>query len=314
MMTFTWNRRRGALVCALLLASAGCGFLDAPGTPRLVAHRSGSGNYPENSRSAVAAALREGYASIEVDLVLTRDRIPVVSHETWVNSKLCTHTPESEGAEPRRLPELPRVLIRDLSLEELQRDYRCGGLEDPAKPGAVLVADTYLTFEEMLSLVRGHPELVLHLDIKEDPDTTQSPEIFAEEILGRWNAAALPNRFYISSVRGELLKAFKARQPLEALLIWPSFTADTSNTVTAIAEELKRKVGVQELIQLTRDAGADGLAMNYAVADRAALEAMHEAGWKTAVWTPDTEAQLSVFCRWPLDYLITDYVERAPCR
>lgn len=314
MTTFPWNRRRGALVCALLLASAGCGFLDAPGTPRLVAHRSGSGNYPENSRSAVAAALHEGYPSIEVDLVITRDLIPVISHETWVNPKLCTYAPESEGAEPRRLPEDSRFLIQDLTLEELRRDYRCGGLEDPAKPGAVLVADTYLTFEELLSLVKGHPDVVLHLDIKQDPGTTQSTDVFADGILGRWNAAALPNRFYISSVRGELIKTFKARQDLEALLIWPEFTADTSNTVTAIVNELKRKVGAQELVQLTRDAGADGIAMNYAVADRAALEGVRQAGLKTAVWTPDTVSQLSVFCRWPLDYLITDYVERAPCR
>jgi glycerophosphoryl diester phosphodiesterase len=314
MIPSSWNRARGLLSGVLLLASAGCGLLDAPGAPRLVAHRIGSGNYPENSRSALAAALREGYPSLETDLVLTRDRVPVLSHDPWVDAAKCTYTPDSEGAEPRRLPADSRLLIQNLTLEELLRDYRCGGLGDPAKPGAVRVAESYVTLDELLTQVRGHPDVLLHLDIKQDPVFTQSPEVFAEEILSRVNAAALPNPFYISSTEGPLIKAFKARQSVQALLIWPSFSADTSNTVTAITLELQRKLGFKELIQLARDAGADGIAVNYATADRAALESVRQAGMKTAVWTANTEGQLAVFCRWPLDYLITDYVERAPCR
>ncbi|HEX8436512.1 glycerophosphodiester phosphodiesterase [Archangium sp.] len=313
MTTTRWNRRGGALACALLLAT-GCGLVDAPGTPRVVAHRAGSGNYPENSRSAVTAALHEGYPAIEVDLVLTQDRIPILSHDAWIDADLCTFTKGSEEFEPRRLPEDSRLPIKDFTLAELWRDYRCGGLGDAEKPEAVKVADRYFTFEELLSALKGYPDVVVQLDIKEDPRYTESPEVFAEEILGRWNAAALPNRFFVTSTRGELLKAFQAHQELEALLIWPTFSADESNVLTAVRNELKRTVGAQELIQLARDAGADGIAVAYPVADRAAMEAVRRAGLKTAVWTANTEAQLASFCRWPLDYLITDYVERAPCR
>ncbi|WNG28798.1 glycerophosphodiester phosphodiesterase [Cystobacter fuscus] len=313
MISLPSKRSAGVLACVLLLA-AGCGLGDAPGTPRLVAHRSGSGNFPENSRSAITAALREGYPSIEVDLVLTRDRIPILSHDAWIDPVLCTYAPGPGEAEPRRLPEDSRWPIQDFTLEELQRDFRCGGLGDPTKPEAQRIADTYVTFDELLSLVKGHPDTVLQFDIKEDPAYTQSPEVFADEILSRWNTAALPNRFFITSTRGALLKAFQARQDMEALLIWPELRKDSNATVTAILNELQRQVGVKELIQLTRDAGADGIAVAYQVADRAALESVRSAGLKTAVWTANTEAQLSLFCRWPLDYLITDYVERAPCR
>lgn len=306
-----WKRRGAAL--ALLLASS-CGFMDAPGTPHIMAHRFGSGHYPENSRSALSAALREGYPGIETDLVLTKDRVPVLSHNPWVNPALCTYTPVEGETQPRRLSADTRILIKDLTLDELQRDYRCGGIEDPAKPGATLVVDTYLTFDEMLSMLKGHPDVKVQLDIKQTPQYTESPEVFADEILGRWNAAALPNPMLITATRGELLKAFQARQDLEALLIWPTFTADQSSTVTAITNELTRNIGAQELIQLTRDAGADGIAVSYAVADRAALEAVRQAGLEIGVWAPDTETQLAGFCRWPLDYLITDYVERVPCR
>ncbi len=130
MTTTRWNRRGGALACALLLAT-GCGLVDAPGEPRVVAHRAGSGNYPENSRSAVAAALHEGYAAIEVDIVLTKDRIPVLSHDAWLKPELCTFTKGSDELEARGLPEDSRLLIKDFTLAELWRDYRCGGLGDP---------------------------------------------------------------------------------------------------------------------------------------------------------------------------------------
>ena len=313
MTTNRWNRRGGALACALLLAT-GCGLVDAPGTPLVVAHRAGSGNYPENSRSAVSAALHAGYGALEVDLVLTKDRIPVLSHDPWLKPALCTYTLRSGEREPRPLATDSRILIKDLTLAELWRDYRCGGVEDPEKPQAVMVADRHFTFEDLLRALVGYPDVVVQLDIKEHPSYTESPEVFAEEILGRWNAAALPNRFFVTSTRGELLRAFQARQDVETLLIWPAFSADESTTLTAVSNELRRTVGAQELIQLTRDAGADGLAVAYAVADRSAMESVGKAGLKTAVWTANTEAQLAAFCRWPLDYLITDYVERAPCR
>ncbi|WP_257455453.1 glycerophosphodiester phosphodiesterase [Archangium lipolyticum] len=313
MTTLRWNRRRVALTCALLLAS-GCGFVDAPGTPRLVAHRAGAGNYPENSRSAVLASLREGYPAIEVDLVLTKDRVPLLSHNSWVTPELCTYVQGPGEQEPRRLPEGSRLFIKDLTLEELWRDYRCGGLVNPETPDAARVAERYFTLDEMLEALKGHPDVVVQLDVKQDPRYTESAEVFAEEILRRWNAAALPNRFYVTSTQGPLLKAFEARQEVETLLIWPTFSAGENSTLIAISNELRRKVGVQELIQLTRDAGADGIAVTLQVADRAAMESMHRAGMKTAVWTANTETQLAAYCRWPLDYLITDYVERAPCR
>jgi len=313
MTTTRWNRRGGALTCALLLA-AGCGFVDAPGEPRVVAHRAGAGNYPENSRSAVLAALHEGYPAIEVDVVLTKDRVPLLSHDAWIDAELCTYALQPNETEARRLPEGSRLPIKDFTLAELQRDYRCGGLGDPAMLGAFKVADRYFTLDEMLTALKGYPDTVVQLDVKEHPDYTESPEVFAEEILGRWNAAALPNRFFVTSTRGELLKAFQARQDVETLLIWPAFGADDNTTLVGLANELKRTVGAQELIQLTRDAGADGIAVAYPVADRAAMEAVRKAGLKTAVWTANTEAQLASYCRWPLDYLITDYVERAPCR
>ena len=47
--------------------------------PWVVAHRGYSGRYPENTVSAFEAAIGAGADMIELDVCLTKDRVPVVS-------------------------------------------------------------------------------------------------------------------------------------------------------------------------------------------------------------------------------------------
>lgn len=49
--------------------------------PALIAHRGWSGDFPENSLAAFAAAVAVGCDEIELDVRLSRDRVPVVIHD-----------------------------------------------------------------------------------------------------------------------------------------------------------------------------------------------------------------------------------------
>lgn len=49
--------------------------------PKVIAHRGNSSAAPENTLAAIEAAMRVGAASIEIDVQLTRDRVPVVIHD-----------------------------------------------------------------------------------------------------------------------------------------------------------------------------------------------------------------------------------------
>lgn len=46
-----------------------------------IAHRGYAGHFPENSLAAIRAALRAGASYIEVDVQLSRDRVPVLFHD-----------------------------------------------------------------------------------------------------------------------------------------------------------------------------------------------------------------------------------------
>src|ERR1700674_5275025 len=55
-------------------------FLDPP-RPRVIAHRGASGDYPENTLPAFAAARDLGTPYIELDVHMTRDGHVVVAHD-----------------------------------------------------------------------------------------------------------------------------------------------------------------------------------------------------------------------------------------
>ncbi len=50
-------------------------------TPYLLAHRGWSSRYPENSRLGIEAALQAGVPSVEFDVQLSADAVPVVIHD-----------------------------------------------------------------------------------------------------------------------------------------------------------------------------------------------------------------------------------------
>ena len=64
--------------------------------PWVVAHRGYRGSYPENTLVAFEAAIRANTDMIELDVSLTRDRIPVVIHDNTLDRTTNGSGPVSE--------------------------------------------------------------------------------------------------------------------------------------------------------------------------------------------------------------------------
>lgn len=304
MKDFALVRRLAAALGTLLCA--GCGFLDAPGTPRVMAHRGGAGLWPENSRSAVEGTIARGFGGLEFDLVLTRDAVPVLAHDPWLDPRLCTLT---QGQVPLGKE---RVYIDTLSLEQLQRDYRCGGLRNPDHAGALQVAEPVLSLDELLSLVRGAPGLELHLDLKAEAGRVFGPDDYAQAVLARMAAAALPNPWYVTSNDAGMLRAFEARADVRTQLSWPDFSEGPEGLVS-IRTELLPALGLEDLVAAVRAAGADGVSTHYRLLEPHVAEAMRAEGLEVSVYTVDDAAALRAVCRLAVTQVITNHPERGPC-
>ncbi|WP_448203729.1 glycerophosphoryl diester phosphodiesterase [Azospirillum sp. sgz302134] len=113
--------------------------------PRLIGHRGAKESAPENTLASLREAARQGARWVEVDVMLTRDRQPVLIHDDTLE-----RTTSGTGPVP------------DLTLAELKR-LDAGSWFDPRFAG-----ETVPTLEEALALVIDLG-LGLNLEIKPYP-------------------------------------------------------------------------------------------------------------------------------------------------
>jgi len=110
-----------------------------------VAHRGAAKWAPENTLAAVEKAIELGYSYIELDVRYTRDRIPVIMHDSRVD-----RTTSGSG------------LLRELTLDEVRQ------LDAGSWFGAEFANERVPTLEEVLAMARGR--ICIIWDTKEAPD------------------------------------------------------------------------------------------------------------------------------------------------
>ena len=118
--------------------------------PWVVAHRGYRGLYPENTLVAFGAAITAGADMVELDVCLTRDRVPVVIHD-----KTLYRTTNGKG------------LVSEHSLSELKE------LDAGSWFSAEFKGEAIPTLEELLQLVRG--KILVNIEIKKDSFESPAP-------------------------------------------------------------------------------------------------------------------------------------------
>ena len=310
----------GIIISALGLAACYISTSDElkPGihnSPLIIAHRAGGGQWPQNSRTAVMNSIaRAGaknpaqrYHGIEIDIVLTKDGHPVLSHDPWVHTSLCmTASGEPIG---------DRILIRDLTLAELQSQFICGGIADKDFSQVVPKGEKIMTLDEVLDALESAPEMVLYLDVKIDSDITASAEAYARAISKRLEAARLPNRLYIEGPSAESLSAYRSaiRAKFVAVLSYPPFSAKENSVLTAIIARWFTKLRLRSPLDKAQEAKADAVAGPKQVITWTAARQARDNGVAVVLFAPNTRKDLDKFCTWPVDMLITDYPELGHC-
>jgi glycerophosphoryl diester phosphodiesterase len=281
----------------------------------VIAHRAGGGQWPQNSRTAVLNCIDRAQAGtpenridgLEMDIVLTKDGIPVLSHDPWVHTTLCT----TASGEPIH----DRILIRDITLVQLQSQYLCGGVGEQDFPLVNPKAETIMTLDEVLQALKKAPQMMLYLDVKIDGDLTASAEDYAEAISKRWQAAGLPNRLYLEGPSAESLSAYRSviQTDFVPVLSYPAFSVKENFTWTALKARWLTKLRLRSPLAASRKAQAGAVAGPTQVITRHAAREARDNGVKVVLFTPNTREDLEKYCSWPVDVLITDYPDLGHC-
>jgi glycerophosphoryl diester phosphodiesterase len=119
----TWQFPRAFLLAVALLSH---GVADAePRSFNLEAHRGARGLAPENTLAAFRQALAIGVTTLETDVAITKDQVPVLSHDSHLN-------PDVVRDDTGRWLASKGPAIHSLTLAELSR-YDVGRLNPASR-------------------------------------------------------------------------------------------------------------------------------------------------------------------------------------
>jgi len=280
----------------------------------LQGHRGARGLAPENTLVAFARALSLGVTTLELDTVVTRDGVVVVSHDAVLNPDL-TRGPDGKWLEG------PGPIILTLTRAELLRydvgRARPGGLTALRFPEQVGVDGTRLpTLAEVYALAKkaGNASVRFNVETKLDPTKpgeTPAPEPFADAVLAVVRAAGALTRTSIQSFDWRtLLRVQKIAPEVETCYLTVETGEDQIQRGRPGASPWLAGLDVDDhggsLPRLVKAAGGRCWSPSARDLTKEALAEAHRLGLRVVPWTVNEPAEMAALIDLGVDGLISD--------
>jgi glycerophosphoryl diester phosphodiesterase len=260
----------------------------------LQGHRGARGLFPENTLGGFAATMALGVTSIELDIAVTADGVPVVVHDPAL------HPDITRGRGGAWLGQTGPAVVT-LSLAELAQ-YDVGRL----RPGSAL-AQTYPdqlaqdgaripTLAEVFALTT-RSGVVVDAELKtlpDRPELTVAPAVMADAVLATAQASAALDRLVVRSFDWRGLRHLRAVRPDLKLAwltgqdadvdAWPARVAEAAADATHLPTWAPAHVGLTP----------------------SALAAAHALGLRVVPWTVNAPADMRRLIAWGVDGICTD--------
>jgi glycerophosphoryl diester phosphodiesterase len=268
----------------------------------LQGHRGARGLFPENTLAGFAAALAVGVDSFELDVAVTADGVPVVSHDAALNPDIARGRDGAwlSGRGP---------LIRTLTFDELAA-FDVGRLW-PGSAYAAQFPDQVphdgARVPTLADVLRVDPEVHFNIEMKtypDHPDWTVDPATMAELVIATIEAAGMTGRVSVESFDWRGPRHIRRRRP-DLPLAWltsPQTEAAASlwwdgPTPGDYAGSVPRAVAAE---------GGSIWAPHHAALTEAQINEAHGLGLTVLPWTVNDAAEMRRLLRAGADGLITD--------
>lgn len=301
-------RVRALVAACLALATGTAASFDLQG------HRGARGLAPENTLAGFELALALGVDTLELDVGITRDGVPVVVHDRRLNPDLVR---DARG----RWLDGPGPAIREIGLRAL-RELDVGRL----RPGSAYAAahpaqrpvdgQRIPTLAEVLALA-GRPgagRVRFNVETKLSPlapDEAADPETFARVVVDAIRAAGVAARASVQSFDWRTLRAVRRLAPEIATVhltsARPGF--DTVRAADPAGSPWTDGLRVAEhgsVARAIRAAGGAVWSPNALDLDAAAVAEARSLGLAVVPWTVNDAARMHRLIDWGVDGLITD--------
>jgi len=262
----------------------------------LQGHRGARGLAPENSLQGFVKAFSLGVNTMELDVVITKDKQVVVSHEPWMHSKICK---KPDGSAISEIEE-KQLNIYEMTYEEV-RDYDCGSLFLEAFPEQVLAIAHKPLLKDVLrmidSLAKNHGRKISYnMEIKSLPEGDHiyhpTPEMFAAFVVKAIESESDIERVTLQSFDFRVLRHLHQEYPsikMAALVYEESFEAAMTRL------DFKPHI----------------YSPYYKMVDKKLVKSVHAEGMKIIPWTVNEVSDMKRLLKYGVDGIITDYPDRA---
>ena len=295
----------------------------------LQGHRGARGLKPENTLPSFEAALDVGVTSVETDVHLSGDGVPVLIHDPWISARLFRPLVRAGELEPGR-----RLSIRTLSRDEL-RAYAADRNPDPAR---FPTQDTEVPpLAAAFAARRGaHPFA---------PPSLDDLLAFIKEYVGEMGRVVGKTELQQQRTRRVRLDLELKRVPFRPEVMGDSFDGTAAGLLEARVVEIIRAAGwvaqtsvrsfdhrsVRAVRQLepglsgavllpgtapvspgrvAADAGATVYCPQFEFLDETIVRRAHAEGVRVVPWTVNDPDDWARLLEWSVDGITTDYPDR----
>jgi len=261
-------------------------------------HRGARGLKPENTIPAFLTALDTGVTTLEMDVVITRDKQVVVSHEPWMSAGICTNA----SGKPVKEKEEKKYNLYRMTYEEIKQ-FDCGSRGNVKFPGqekmkAVkpLLSDVMVAVENYIKNFSRY-EVDYNIEIKSEKELygkfQPSPKEFSDLVYSLIDQYLPLDRVIIQSFDFRVLKYWHETYPEVRL----SALVDNLKTI----DENIKDLGFTPSIY----------SPDYMLLSRDEIKRCHELKMRVIPWTVNDVSEMLELKNWNVDGFITDYPDRA---
>lgn len=285
----------------------------------LQSHRGGRGEWTEESRRAFEESLAMGVTSLELDIVMSADGVPVVWHDPEIQAEKCRDTdPVSQGDEA-----FPYVgkLVHELTWEQLQT-LECDVKLDDFPDQEPVDGNKMINLPALFELASSDEDVFFNIETKieaEERDKSAEPQEFVDAILAAADEAGTTDRLMIQSFDWRSLPLVREKNSSIPLVMLYDDTTWVPNSPWTGDVDYDSVDG--DIVEAAQQIGASALSPGYSVPSDAEagdpdynpvatpdyIAKAHDAGLRVIPWTVNDEDTMREQVEAGVDGIITDY-------
>lgn len=257
-------------------------------------HRGARGLYPENTTEAMLEALKYPITTLELDVIIAKDNVVIVSHEPWMSSEICL--------DPQGVPVKERAInLYKLTSDEISK-YDCGSKNHPRFPQQKKVKAFKPRLEKLLSetekvIIQKKLSINYNIEIKSTPEDERDgfqPEVgkFTDLVIATIIRKVDPSRVTIQSFDWRVLKYLHQTYP-------------TWKTVALIEDSFKPE-------EVLKNLGFSPTVFSpyYKELTSEKIKFFQQKGILVIPWTVNEISDMEKMIKMGVDGIITDYPDR----